>query len=211
MLAGRCVLKLKLKRSSVDKQTGRPMARALVRAMGWVRQRWGRPARKALPLACAPGKASTLSATELPMVRRDLSAVLDQHPDARTVMRFVRALEHGLRKKGRHALDELPVEVVRRAMGQLDAVVVDWSPEGLCTLRSKAALAIAERERIANIRQAALKLDAYEQVEVEEASVTTFMAASEEWERSFTGQSGTTSHNAEAVHAPAERLEAQPA
>lgn len=211
MLAGRCVLKLKLKRSSVDKQTGRPMARAMVRAMGWVRQRWGRPARKAVPVAAAPGRASTLAAAELPLVRRDLSAVLDQHPDARTVMRFVRALEHGLRKKGRHALDELPVEVVRRAMGQLDAVVVDWSPEGLCTLRSKAALAIAERERLASSRQAALDLAAYEEVEVEEASVTTFMAASEEWERSFTGRSGATPHDAEAGHASAERLEAQPA
>lgn len=178
-------------RSKSDKKPKRSAARApgtWSRARRWINKLLGRPAE---PAKRAPARrASTLDKTEVDCVRQDLSDVLDQHPQARKVMRYVCALEHALEKKGRFALDDLPVDVIRRALEQLDPLVTDWSPEGLSTLRSKAAVAVANRERTATeqaeARRARLRNDE-DDVEVEEASVTTFMQANEEWERSFTG------------------------
>jgi len=79
------------------------------------------------------------------------------------------------------------VDVIRKALEQLDPLVTDWSAEGLRTLRSKAAVAIAGRTRVDAERAEARRALNEPVVEVEEASVTTFMQANEEWERSFTG------------------------
>lgn len=138
------------------------------------------------PVRVAPRRTSALDKTELEIVRLHLAEVLDQHASSRKVMRYVMALEHALRKKGRFALDDLPVDVIRKALEQLDQFVVDWTPEGLATLRSKAAVAIADRERVDAERRQRREANETD-VEVEEASHTTFMEANEEWERSFTG------------------------
>ena len=179
-------------RSKPDKKPKRSAARApgtWSRARRWINKLLGRPVEPAAKRAPAK-RASTLDKAEVERVRQDLSDVLDQHPQARKVLRFVCALEHALEKKGRFALDDLPVDVIRRALEQLDPLVTDWTPEGLSTLRSKAAMAVANRERLATqqaeARQARLHSDE-DDVDVEEASVTTFMQANEEWERSFTG------------------------
>ncbi|MEY4562112.1 MAG: hypothetical protein RLZZ618_1389 [Pseudomonadota bacterium] len=159
------------------------------RVLAWLHQQFGSPDGKAALESRLPkDPALALTSAEARLIRQDLAAVLDLHPSARTVMRFVRALEHGLRKKGKRTLDELPVEILRRALAQLDAVVTDWSPAGLALLRSRAALAIARRDRVALDRQDARTLAAYNEVQVEEASHTVFLEANEEWERSFTGR-----------------------
>jgi hypothetical protein len=160
------------------------------RARRWIQRLLGRAVHE--PEARAPRRASTLDKSELERVRLDLAAVLDQHPESRQVMRHARALERGLEKRGRFALDDLPVQVIRRALEQLDTLVTDWSVEGLSTLRSKAAVAVADRERVENERDAVRRSASEDEVEVEEASVTTFMRASEEWERSFTGRTDRT-------------------
>lgn len=175
-------------RSSSSPGSKRPAARPTgtwARARRWLNRLLGRRE----PVAPPPStrRASTLDRAELDLVRRDLAEVLDQHPEARTVMRYLRALEHGLERKGRYALDDLPVKVIRRALEQLDPLVTDWSTEGLSTLRSKAAIAVADRERVENERDAIRRSATEDEVEVEETSVTTFMRANEEWERSFTG------------------------
>ena len=135
-------------------------------------------------------------------MQRHLAEVLDQHPQSREVLKYVRALEHGLQKKGRFALDDLPVDTIRRALEQLEPFVLDWSPEGLHTLRSKAAVAIANRERV-EAERAERRAANDQDVEVEEASVTTFMQANEEWERSFTGSQNAPLDEAAAADAPA--------
>ena len=160
------------------------------RARRWIQRLLGRAVHE--PEARAPRRASTLDKSELERVRLDLAAVLDQHPESRQVMRHARALERGLEKRGRFALDDLPVQVIRRALEQLDTLVTDWSVAGLSTLRSKAAVAVADRERVENERDAVRRSATEDEVEVEEASVTTFMRASEEWERSFTGRTDRT-------------------
>ena len=179
-----------LTRSPADKKTSRGAARApgtLARARRWIGRLLGRAPEPPVKRA-PPARSSTLDKTELEVVRRQLGEVLDQHPQSRKVMRYARALEHGLQKKGRFALDDMPVDVIRRALEQLDGLVTDWSVEGLTTPRSKAAVAIAGRERAEAQRQENRRVAAnHGDVEVEEASVTTFMQANEEWERSFTG------------------------
>lgn len=174
-------------RAPAEKKSRRAAARpagALSRARRWLGKLLGRPA---TPVAShGSGRSSTLDRAELEQVRAALADVLGQHPQARTVLRYVQALDHGLRKKGRHALDDLPVDVIRRALGQLETLVTDWSPAGLDLLRSKAAVAIASREAV-EARRAAVRHGEGPDVEVEEASVTTFMRANEEWERSLTG------------------------
>lgn len=181
-----------LTRSPADKKTSRAAARApgtLARARRWIGKLLGRKP-EPVPKRVTSSRSSTLDKAELVLVRQHLAEVLDQHPQARKVMRYVRALEHGLQKKGRYALDDLPVDVIRRALEQLDPIVTDWSPEGLSTLRSKAAVAIAGREQVEAQRAEKHRAAHHEDVEVEEASVTTFMQANEEWERSFTGRTG---------------------
>jgi hypothetical protein len=145
------------------------------------------------------GGVARLTADELALVRRDLRKVLDQHAESRRVMRYLRALEHALHKKGRHALEELQPDLLRRSLEQLDLLVSDRSLPGLSTLRSKAAISIAERERQADVRersrqqqQARRHEESETEVEVEDSSHTTFLEVSDEWERSFTGQSGRT-------------------
>jgi hypothetical protein len=44
------------------------------------------------------------------------------------------------------ALQKLPVEVLQRALEQLEGVVVNWSPVGLAALRSRIAVAIIDRD-----------------------------------------------------------------
>lgn len=150
-----------------------------------------------------PRRTSVLDKSEVELVRHHLAEVLDQHPQARKVMRYVMALEHALRKKGRFALDDLPIDVIRRALEQLDQFVVDWTPEGLATLRSKAAVAIADRERVDDERRQRREANETD-VEVEEASVTKFLEVNEEWERSFTGNTDRGALD-EAGAAPAEQ------
>jgi hypothetical protein len=135
----------------------------------------------------SPG--ARLTADELAIVRKDLRLVLDQHPESRAVMRHVRALEYGLHRKGRHAIEEMPIEMLRLGLGQVDLLAGSRRLPGLSLLRSKAAVSIAERERIAAARERnrQQQLD----VEVGDASHTTFLEANEEWERSLTGQSSS--------------------
>jgi hypothetical protein len=176
-----------LTRSTSHKKTRSaavPASGAWSRARQWFGRLLGRPVAAQTPRM--GGRKSTLDKAELQKVRQHLSEVLDQHPQAREVMKYVRALERGLHKKGRFALDDLPVDVIRRALEQLDTLVTDWSLEGLATLRSKAAVAIAGRELVEAERAERRVSNESDDVEVEEASVTTFMQASEEWERSLT-------------------------
>lgn len=134
-----------------------------------------------------PGRAQVarLTADELALVRKDLRKVLDRHPESRRVMRYLRALEHGLHKKGRLALEQLPVDLLRRALGQLDLLVADRSLQGLATLRSKAAISIADRESLASGRDRHRGQVRDDDVHVEDVSHSAFMEVHNEWERSF--------------------------
>ena len=77
-----------------------------------------------------------------------LAHVLADGPDTRSTLRHLVFVEHALNRKGLRALDKLPVDVLQRALEQLEGVVSNWSPVGLANLRSKMAVAIIDREHM---------------------------------------------------------------
>lgn len=82
----------------------------------------------------------------LNQVRQSLAALLDELPENRSTLRHLAFIEHALGKKGLRALYKVPYDVLKRALDQFEGLVVNWSDEGLATLRSKMAVALIERE-----------------------------------------------------------------
>lgn len=85
---------------------------------------------------------------ELALMKTQLAALLDDMPETRQTMRHLVFVEHALHKKGLRALHKLPLDVLQRALEQLEGLVTNWSPTGLASLRSKMAVAIIDREHM---------------------------------------------------------------
>ncbi len=83
---------------------------------------------------------------ELALILEQLSGLLAELPETRSALRHLVFVEQALKKKGLKALHKLPVDVMQRALEQLEGLVVNWSPVGLASLRSKMAVAIIDRE-----------------------------------------------------------------
>lgn len=86
--------------------------------------------------------------SELELMQQQLAAVLDELPETRHTLRHLVFVEHALSRKGWRALHKLPLDVLQRALDQLEGLVQNWSPEGLANLRSKMAVAIIDREHM---------------------------------------------------------------
>jgi hypothetical protein len=86
--------------------------------------------------------------SELELMQQQLAAVLDEMPETRSTLRHLVFVEHALSRKGWRALHKLPLDVLQRALDQLEGLVQNWSPEGLANLRSKMAVAIIDREHM---------------------------------------------------------------
>ena len=103
-------------------------------------------------MAPAPTRAALVVAKEaqdLALMRQQLATLLDELPETRATLRHLVFVEQALKKKGLRALRKLPLEVLQRALDQLEGLVTNWSPVGLASLRSKMAVAIIEREQMA--------------------------------------------------------------
>jgi hypothetical protein len=85
---------------------------------------------------------------EQALVVDQLAALLAEYPEARTTLRHLVFVESSVRKKGLKILHKLPLDVMQRALEQLEGLVTNWSPEGLANLRSKMAVAILDRENM---------------------------------------------------------------
>ncbi len=85
---------------------------------------------------------------ELALMHEQLSALLDDLPETRGTLRHLVFVEQTLSRKGWRALHKLPLDVLQRALEQLEGLVQNWSPEGLANLRSKMAVAIIDREHM---------------------------------------------------------------
>jgi hypothetical protein len=96
---------------------------------------------------------------------QQLRALLAELPQARQTLRHLVFVEQALAKKGLRALHKLPLEVLQRALEQLEGLVTNWSPTGLASLRSKMAVAIIDREHMDPDAEA----DAYRTVAVLDA------------------------------------------
>jgi len=85
---------------------------------------------------------------ELTLMLEQLRTLLAELPQARQTLRHLAFVEQALAKKGLRALHKLPLEVLQRALEQLESLVTNWSPTGLANLRSKMAVAIIDREHM---------------------------------------------------------------
>lgn len=83
---------------------------------------------------------------EFALMRRQLADLLDELPESRAALKHLVFVEQALAKRGLKALHKLPLEVLEKALLQLEGLVTNWSPVGLASLRSKMAVAIIDRE-----------------------------------------------------------------
>jgi hypothetical protein len=87
---------------------------------------------------------------EVVLIQRQLAELLNDLPETRATLRHLVFVEKALDRKGLRALHKLPLDVLQRALEQLEGLVVNWSPVGLAALRSKMAVAIIDRETHVN-------------------------------------------------------------
>lgn len=85
---------------------------------------------------------------ELQLMRQQLAELLGELPETRHTLRHLVFVEQALSKKGLRALHKLPLDVLQRALEQLEGLVTNWSPVGLASLRSKMAVAVIDREHM---------------------------------------------------------------
>lgn len=90
--------------------------------------------------------AANKESQELAQAREELARVLDQDNKLRAKVRHLAFVEHALEKKGWRGLYKVPLEVLQKALEQLEGLVTNWSPAGLACLRSKMAVAAIDRE-----------------------------------------------------------------
>jgi hypothetical protein len=106
--------------------------------------------RPGLPALDQPPTRAELAARkaqqEFNLMQQQLAELLNDLPETRTTLRHLDFVEKALARKGLRALQKLPVEVLQRALDQLEGLVVNWSPVGLAALRSRIAVAIIDRE-----------------------------------------------------------------
>ncbi|MCC9596239.1 MULTISPECIES: hypothetical protein [unclassified Rubrivivax] len=84
---------------------------------------------------------------ELRAARDELTGLLDEDHSARSTMRHLAVVEHALGRLGWQALERVPLDVLQRALEQFEERVSNWSARGLACLRSRMAVAVAERLR----------------------------------------------------------------
>lgn len=76
-----------------------------------------------------------------------LAEVLNTNPGVRRHSPHLAQVEAALRVHGLLVLKAMPLPDLTRALQEFEEAVTNWSPVGLATLRSKMAVAIAERRR----------------------------------------------------------------
>ena len=83
---------------------------------------------------------------ELQLMRSQIAELLDELPETRPTLKHLVFVEQAIAKRGLKALHKLPVDVLEKALLQLEGLVTNWSPVGLASLRSKMAVAVIDRE-----------------------------------------------------------------
>ncbi len=182
---------------SRDNSKGKPRRPAKESSPGWLdrlKHLWLRLQRK------GPGGDAALDGTarrntppdhsEAVLLRAALKGVLDQHASSRSVLVHLTVLEKALGRLGLKAFDELPHDVLRRAMSQLETLVSDWSPGNLAALRARLTASLIKRGRANDRRRTSERLADFQdsrQLQVKDVSVSTFMEANARWQHSLTG------------------------
>jgi hypothetical protein len=121
------------------------------------------------------------------LMRKELHELLRKHPKTTSMLRHLTYVERTLRLKGVPGIDALPLNVLTKALAQLESLVRNWSVSGLDEVRSRLTLLIKNKEIIArNTGEADASNDLSDSgsADVCEVSHSIF----EEMERSWHGQ-----------------------
>jgi hypothetical protein len=114
-----------------------------------------------------------------------LRQLLAQHADARNLMRHLAFVERALRLSGPPALDGVPVEVLKKALVQLESLVTNWSSPGLAEMRSRLAMLVlahdAAHKQFRPTNSNLSDFDTPERVEVSEATSADFEELERIW------------------------------
>lgn len=138
--------------------------------------------------AAATGASTVPAPDEGPSaMQMELHHLLGQHRQARHLMRHLGYVERSLGLAGPEALNELPLDVLVKASGQLERLVTDWSRPGLAELRLRLSMAIADREaaeqQFQPTNSALSDFDTPQRLEVTEGSVSQFRAIDSDWKK----------------------------
>jgi hypothetical protein len=98
-----------------------------------------------------PPRMKSASTAELRIMRDEMRRVLDSEQTHRQVFRHLARFERKFAKSGLRAIEEVPVEQLRRALKDFEALVRNWSSASLADLRSRMAVTLAERSSAASV------------------------------------------------------------
>lgn len=134
------------------------------------------------------GKGLGKNAANVSHMLKALKLVLDQHGASRSVLAHLSVVEQALGHGGLQALEDVPADVLGKALSQLEMLVSDWSQAGIAALRAQIKAAMAKPGRI-DVRSPSKKSTDFDnsRMQVNEASVSVFMEARARWETSLTG------------------------
>ena len=129
----------------------------------------------------------TLSTERVGLMQKELRGLLRQHPQTKMLLRHLAFVERTLRHDGLKAVDDLPLDLLSKALEQLESLVANWSALGLGEMRSRLSLLVKNKKILAlhMVGEAqATEMDHSQRAEVGEVSHSVF----EEMDRSWRGQ-----------------------
>jgi hypothetical protein len=91
------------------------------------------------------------SAAEIRAMRDEIRRVLDEDETHRQVFRHLARFERKFAKSGLSAIESVPVDQLRRALKDFEALVRNWSSVSLADLRSRMAVTLTERSSAASV------------------------------------------------------------
>jgi|NGEPerStandDraft_6_1074524.scaffolds.fasta_scaffold08149_3 hypothetical protein len=91
------------------------------------------------------------SAAEIRVMRDEMRRVLDEDETHRQVFRHLARFERKFAKSGLPAIEQVPVDQLRRALKDFEALVRNWSSASLADLRSRMAVTLADRSSAASV------------------------------------------------------------
>ena len=139
------------------------------------------------PLLLGMVQLRTLSLERVALMQQELHALLRQHPQTKKLLRHLAYVERTMRHDGVKAVDDLPLDVLSKALAQLESLVVNWSALGLGEMRSRLSLLVKNKKILAlhmGDNAQATEMDHSQRADVCEVSHSVF----EEMDRSWRGQ-----------------------
>ena len=146
-------------------------------------------AKSAPPARKASRATDGLDEARLALMRTELRMLLKRHPQARSLARHLAFFERALHQSGARAYDVVPVDVMRKALIQIEFLVTNWSAVGLAELRSRLSIAISDREGEGeaeangpeSVQDLGGPLKGGHAISVQDATVSQFMEMQQSW------------------------------